>query len=87
MFFVRELQPEIRTRHLSLTRMGSDYWVDQLLFLDTLRNENQLAAEYVQVKKDFAEYYARTNHLDTEWKSEFVAKVLEKVKSVPKDSI
>ena len=87
LFFAREIQPEIRTHHLSLTRRGSDYWVDQLLFRDYLRKDQQLAAEYVQVKKGFAEYYTRTNHLDMEWKSEFVAKVLEKAKLVGLDGI
>ena len=80
-FFARESQPEIRTHHLNLTQKGSEFWKNQLLFRDYLRENDPLASEYIQLKNDFAEYYARTNHLDREWKSEFVAKVLEMANS------
>jgi GrpB-like predicted nucleotidyltransferase (UPF0157 family) len=81
MFFAREVRPEIRTHHLSLTEKGSSFCNNQLLFRDYLRENDQLASEYIQLKRDFADYYARTNHLDREWKSAFVAKVLEMAKS------
>ena len=77
MFFAREIQPYIRTHHLNLAQKGSEFWENQLLFRDYLRENDLLASGYIQLKKDFIEYYARTNHLDREWKSEFVAKVLE----------
>ena len=80
MFFAREIQPEIRTHHLNLAQKGSEFWENHLLFRDYLKESEQLASEYVQLKKDFAEYYAQTNHLDREWKSEFVARVLEMAK-------
>lgn len=85
LFFARESEPEIRTHHLSLTRKGSDYWINQLLFRDSLRVDDQLAAEYVQLKVGFAAYYTRTNHVDIEWKSAFIAEVLEKAKSAGLD--
>ena len=81
MFFAREVRPEIRTHHLHMTQQGSAFWEDHLLFRDFLREHDQLAAEYVQLKKDFAAYYARTHHLDRTWKSAFVARVLEMAKS------
>jgi GrpB-like predicted nucleotidyltransferase (UPF0157 family) len=87
MFFAREIRPEIRTHHLNLTKKGSDFWENQLLFRDYLRENDHLASEYIQLKKDFAEYYARTNHLDREWKSEFVAKVLEMAKIAKSDDL
>jgi GrpB-like predicted nucleotidyltransferase (UPF0157 family) len=80
MFFAREVRPEIRTHHLNLAEKGSTFWGNQLLFRDYLRKNDRLASEYIQLKKDFIEYYARTNHLDREWKTEFVAKVLEMAK-------
>ena len=76
LFFAKEIQPEIRTHHLNLAQKGSEFWKNQLIFRDYLRDNDQVASEYIQLKKDFAEYYARTNDLDREWKSEFVAKVL-----------
>ena len=80
LFFGKEIQPDIRTHHLNLVLQGSAFWENQLLFRDYLRQNNQMALEYIQVKESFAEYYARTNHLDVEWKSAFVVKVLKLAK-------
>lgn len=80
MFFSKETQPEIRTHHLSLTLLGSDFWNNHLFFRDFLRENQSFALEYVQIKEGFADYYQRTNHVDVEWKSEFVAKVLKLAK-------
>ena len=76
LFFSKESEPQIRTHHLSLTQQGSDFWHNHLLFRDYLREHEQLAQEYIQVKLGFAAYYARTKHVDPQWKSAFVAKVL-----------
>lgn len=80
MFFGKEIQPEIRTHHLNLVLKGSGFWNNQLLFRDYLRTNEKLAAEYVKLKRGFTEYYARTNHVDEEWKSDFVEKVLKLAK-------
>ena len=80
LFFSKESSPEFRTHHLNLTKPESRFWKNQLLFRDYLRENNQIASEYIQIKKRFAEYFARTNHLDYEWKSDFVAKILDMAK-------
>jgi GrpB-like predicted nucleotidyltransferase (UPF0157 family) len=77
MFFSKESQPEIRTHHSNLAIEGSDQWSNQILFRNQLRKDKLLAAEYIQVKRDFADYYNKTKHVDVEWKSEFIAKVLK----------
>lgn len=87
MFFAKEIRPEVRTHHLNLTKKGSEFWENQLLFRDYLRENDQLASEYIQLKKDLAEYYARTNHLDREWKSAFVARVFEMAKIAKSDDL
>jgi GrpB-like predicted nucleotidyltransferase (UPF0157 family) len=84
MFFAKESSPEFRTHHLNLTEPESLFWNNELLFRDCLRDNNQLASEYVQLKKRFVDYYARTKHVDVEWKSAFVAKVLELAKDEKK---
>jgi GrpB-like predicted nucleotidyltransferase (UPF0157 family) len=76
-FFARESKPEHRTHHLSLAEPGSGYWRKQLAFRDYLRAHADTAAEYVVLKQDLAEEYARTQQLDREWKTEFVVKVLQ----------
>ena len=81
-FFSKESRPEIRTHHLSLSIEGSEHWNNQLLFRDYLKTDPQLASEYIQLKRDFAEYYTHTNHVDFEFKSDFVAKILKLAKSI-----
>jgi len=76
LFFAKESAPQIRTHHLSLTEFESRFWRNQLAFRDYLRTHKRIAAEYIELKKQLAEYYARTNHLDREWKTDFVNKVL-----------
>jgi GrpB-like predicted nucleotidyltransferase (UPF0157 family) len=77
MFFAKENQPEFRTHHLNLTEPGSGFWKNQIAFRNYLRTHDQIAAEYITLKKHIAQEYARTKQLDPEAKSEFVARVLE----------
>jgi len=77
MFFAKESSPEYRTHHLSLTEQGSGFWKNYLAFRNYLRAHDQVAAEYVDLKKHLAELYAQTQQLDREGKSEFVGRVLE----------
>lgn len=76
-FFVRESTPEIRTHHLNLTAMGSNFWKNHLAFRDYLRKHPDMAAEYVELKQRLAEEYAKTNQLDPDGKTAFVKKVLK----------
>ena len=76
MFFAKEDAPEHRTHHLNLAEMVSGFWKSQLAFRDYLRAHDEIAGEYVDLKKRIAEDYARTHQLDLEAKSDFVARVL-----------
>jgi len=80
MFFGKEIQQDIRTHNLNLTLEGSELWKNQLMFRDYLRENDHLALEYIQLKRSFSEYYKRTNHVDVEWKSDFISKVLKLAK-------
>ena len=75
-FFAKESAPEIRTHHLNLAEPDSRFWTNQLAFRDYLRAHDELAAEYVELKKRLAEEYARTNQIDLEGKTAFVRRVL-----------
>ena len=77
MFFSKESPPEYRTHHLNLAKLETKFWKNQILFRDYLKENDQFAKEYIQLKNRFAEYYSRTNHVDLEWKSDFVAKIIE----------
>lgn len=76
LFFAKEREPEIRTHHLNLTERGSGFWKRQLAFRDTLRTHDQLAAEYVELKRQLAVEHARTGVLPREGKTAFVTRVL-----------
>jgi GrpB-like predicted nucleotidyltransferase (UPF0157 family) len=86
MFFVKEHPPENRTHSLSLVTQGSGFWKDHLAFRDYLRAHDQIAAEYADLKKRLAEEYARTNYIDPDGKSEFVARVLELAEKEERES-
>ncbi len=76
MFFAKEFPPENRTHHPNLIEQESGFWKNQLAFRDSLRAHEQIAAEFADLKKSWAEEHARTHQLDPDGKSEFVARVL-----------
>jgi GrpB-like predicted nucleotidyltransferase (UPF0157 family) len=77
MFFRKEPSPQIRTHNLNLATQGSGFWKDALAFRDYLRAHDQVAAEYVDLKKHLAELYTHTHQIGPVGKSEFVSRVLE----------
>ena len=76
LFFAKERMPAYRTHHLSLAERDSLLWLDHLAFRDYLREHEQIALEYVALKKHLADEYARTNVLDRDGKTAFVQRVL-----------
>ena len=77
LYFRKEHISEYRTHHLNLTTQESKLWKNQIAFRDYLRAHDQIAAEYIQLKKLIAASYARTQEIDLDAKTEFVLKVLE----------
>ena len=85
-FFVKEPSPEFRTHHLNLTPLESKFWKNQIVFRDYVRANDQIAAEYVDLKRRLAEIYARSHQLDREGKTEFVSRVLELAKKEDRET-
>jgi len=54
MLFRKEYIPEYRTHHLNLVMSESRFWKNQLAFGDYLRAHEQMAIEYVELKKRIA---------------------------------
>jgi len=77
MYFRKGHMPEYRTHHLNLVTQTSNFWKNQLAFRDYLRAHEQIANEYVELKKQIAADYARTQEIDLNAKTAFVTKVLE----------
>ncbi|MGD2026683.1 MAG: GrpB family protein [Anaerolineales bacterium] len=80
LFFSKESAPEHKTHHLNLTTLHSGFWENQLPFRDYLRTHEEMAAEYLALKKHLVERYAHTQEIDPEGKTEFVLRVLELAK-------
>ena len=76
MFFRKGHMQDYRTHHLNLVTQESGFWKKQLAFRDYLRTHEQTAREYVELKRRIAADYARTQVIDPDAKTEFVAKVL-----------
>ena len=77
LFFAKESSPQYRTHHLSLAELDSGFWKSHIAFRDTIRAHDDMAAEYIELKIQLAETYARTQQLDRDGKTEFVSRVLE----------
>ncbi len=85
MFFVKRSSSLYRTHHLSLTKLHSAFWKDQLAFRNYLRNDDQAAREYVNLKKQIAKEYIKTQKIDLNAKTDFVTKVLDIAKKGKED--
>jgi GrpB-like predicted nucleotidyltransferase (UPF0157 family) len=86
LFFAKESSPEFRTHHLNLAALESGFWNDQIAFRDYLRTHDQIAAEYVDLKKRLAEIVARAGQIDRDFKTEFVSRVLELAEKEERES-
>jgi GrpB-like predicted nucleotidyltransferase (UPF0157 family) len=70
--------------HLHMTEFQSDFWTTKLLFRDYLRSHPEIAEEYFQLKKEWAEKYGidRDKYEDyTEAKTPFIESVLAKARA------
>lgn len=69
--------PSRRTHHLHLVPAGSSRYADELAFRDRLREDPQIAAEYLALKRDLADRFAHDRESYTGAKSNFVRRVLD----------
>ena len=68
--------PSRRTHHLHLVPVGTRRYVDELAFRDRLRENPEIAAEYLTLKRDLARRFTNDREAYTEAKSDFVNRVL-----------
>ena len=67
-------------RHLHCVKLGSPFWIDQLLFRDFLRNNPEVAEDYSALKKSLAEKHSRNHRAYTKGKSDFISSVLRRAR-------
>lgn len=68
--------PSRRTHHLHLVPVGTQRYVNELAFRDRLREDPELAAEYLTLKRALGRRFANDREAYTEAKSDFVNRVL-----------
>lgn len=66
----------LRTHHLHVVRLESDFWRNHLLFRDYLGAHPQIAAEYENLKRELAQMHRENREAYTAGKTEFVRNVL-----------
>ena len=76
LFFSKEAYPDFRTHHLNITELGSGFWRTQITFRDYLQENDEIAREYIELKKHIADQYSQSENPDPEAKIDFVNKVL-----------
>ena len=65
-----------RTHHLSLTESRSKFYAEKLLFRDYLRSHRQAFEEYLELKQQLAQRYAKDRNSYTEGKRSFVEQII-----------
>jgi GrpB-like predicted nucleotidyltransferase (UPF0157 family) len=68
--------PSFRTHHLHLVPSGSALWKANIAFRDRLREDQGLAAEYSDLKRNLAVAFEQDREGYTKGKSAFVARVV-----------
>lgn len=68
--------PTLSTHHLNVVEINGDFWKSHILFRDYLRQHDDAAAEYGNLKRKLAAKYKNNRKEYTESKAEFIEKVL-----------
>ncbi|MDQ3713584.1 MAG: GrpB family protein [Acidobacteriota bacterium] len=68
---------EPRSHHLHLVGVGSDFWRSHLLFRDYLRENQTIAEEYENLKKELAKRHAENREAYQHGKTVFIENVLK----------
>jgi GrpB-like predicted nucleotidyltransferase (UPF0157 family) len=69
--------------HLHIFELTSDFWRENLLFRDFLRNHPDVASQYYELKKELAARYVSDTDAYTEAKRPFIESVLAQAISQP----
>lgn len=79
--FFRKGQWRAGTHHFHIYQYQSEYWNNNVLFRDYLRNYPKVLEQYNQLKKDLAEKYRMDRSLYTSAKALFIEEIINKAKN------
>ncbi len=80
-FFRKETPEGVRTHHIHLVQINSDWWVDHLLFRDYLRGNSEVRRAYDALKRQLAEREWESRDDYTQAKSSFIQQVMEEARA------
>lgn len=80
-FFRRETPEGVRTHHVHLVEINSQWWLDHLLFRDYLRGNAEVRRAYEALKRRLAEREWETSQDYTEAKTEFILATLQEARA------
>ena len=78
--FFRRFSSGVRTHHLHLVEITSEFWEHHLLFRDFLRNHSESAQQYYQLKQELAAKFHGNRAAYTDAKTQFIESILEKAR-------
>jgi GrpB-like predicted nucleotidyltransferase (UPF0157 family) len=79
-YFRKENADGVRTHHIHLVEINSQWWVDHLLFRDYLRADPEARRAYEAHKRPLAEREWDVSNEYAEAKTEFILKMMEEVR-------
>jgi GrpB-like predicted nucleotidyltransferase (UPF0157 family) len=80
-FFRKENADAVRTHHIHMVEINSDWWVDHLLFRDYLRADGDVRRAYEAHKRQLAEQEWETSNHYAEAKTGFILKMMEEARA------
>jgi len=75
---VKDAAPEFRTHHIHIVELHDEQWANYLYFRDTLRENEDLAQDYLKLKQQLADKYPENRKLYTAGKDKFIKEILSK---------
>lgn len=80
-FFRKETAEGVRTHHIHLVEINSDWWVDHLLFRDYLHGNSEARRAYEAHKRQLAEQEWESSNDYAEAKTGFILKIMEEARA------
>lgn len=78
--FFRKGEYRAGTHHLHIYEFESDYWTNNILFRDYLRNHSKILNEYYHLKLKLADKYPYDRVSYTNGKNEFIRSIIKKAR-------
>jgi GrpB-like predicted nucleotidyltransferase (UPF0157 family) len=76
-YFRKSNEAGVRTHHIHMVVINSDWWIDHLLFRDFLRADGEARRAYEALKRQLAEREWSDRNDYTDAKTEFILKTME----------